>query len=200
MPNIVRRSTGETLPVRREPSPFFGPTSPLRTIERAMDRMMEDLMSWDPFRTMAPVSSLFEPLFGRGLGFVPTFEVKETSDAFVFKADLPGVKESDLDISLSGDRLTISGKRESEEREEGETWYAYERSYGSFTRSFTLPAGADPDHIDADLRDGVLTLTVAKRPEAQPKKIEVKAKGVIESAVEKVKGALGKEKGEPAKA
>jgi HSP20 family protein len=158
---------------------------------------MEDLLGWDPFRTMAPMMGR-EPMYE--LGFAPSFEVKETRDAYVFKADLPGVKEGDLEISMSGNTLTISGKREATEREEGDTWYAYERSYGNFSRTFTLPEGADADHAVAELREGVLTLTVPKRPESQPRKIAVKAKSALEGAVEKVKGALGKDKGEPAKA
>ncbi|HYG68700.1 MAG TPA: Hsp20/alpha crystallin family protein, partial [Anaeromyxobacteraceae bacterium] len=106
--------------------------------------------------------------------FVPSFEVKETKDAYVFKADLPGIREEDLDINLTGNRLTVSGKREEEKRSEEERYYAYERSYGSFSRSFTLPEGVDAEHVDAELRDGVLTVRIAKRPEVQPKRIEVK--------------------------
>jgi len=86
----------------------------------------------------------------------------------------PGVREEDLDISLTGNRLTVSGKREEEHREEDDRYYAYERSYGSFSRSFTLPEGGDVDHARADLSNGVLTVTLPKRPEVQPKKIEVK--------------------------
>jgi HSP20 family protein len=105
--------------------------------------------------------------------FVPSFEVKENKDSYLFKADLPGVKEEDLDISLVSHRLTISGKREAEKREEGETWYAYEREYGSFTRSFTLPEGVDPEHVRAELKNGVLHLVIPKKPEVQPRKIQV---------------------------
>jgi HSP20 family protein len=100
--------------------------------------------------------------------------VKETKDAYVFKADLPGIREEDLDISLTGNRLTVSGKREEEKREEDDRFYAYERSYGSFSRSFTLPEGIDVEHAQADLNDGVLTVSVPKKPEVKPKKIEVK--------------------------
>ena len=130
-------------------------------------RMMRELMHWDPFRA--------EQLdYGQDAGrYAPTFEVKENQDSYVFKADLPGVKQDDLDISLVSNRLTISGKREAEQRDEGETWYAYEREYGSFTRAFTLPEGVDPDHVRADLKDGVLTLLIPKKPEVQPKKIAV---------------------------
>jgi HSP20 family protein len=76
------------------------------------------------------------------LRFVPDFEVKETKEGFVFKADVPGIKEKDLEITMTGNRLTISGKREAEMEERSDTYYACERSYGSFTRAFTLaPAG-----------------------------------------------------------
>jgi HSP20 family protein len=147
---------------------------------------MRDLMRWDPFAEMFPTVNRLE-----SVTFAPRFEVKETKDAYVFKGDLPGIDEKDLDITLTGNRLTVSGKREAEQRQENDTYYAYERSYGSFSRSFTLPEGADFEHCEADLSNGVLTLSVPKRPEHQPKKISLKAIG------EKVKGALGgKENGQ----
>jgi HSP20 family protein len=148
-------------------------------------RLMRDFMNWDPFAEMAP--SLIRA--GESM-FSPRFEVKETKNAYVFKADLPGLEEKDLEITVTGSRVTVSGKREAENKDEGETYYAYERSYGSFSRSFTLPEGADADHAEADLRNGVLTLSIPKTPEHQPKKISVKGLG------DKVKGVLGsKEKG-----
>jgi len=133
-------------------------------------RIMRSLLGWDPFREMAP----YFPEES-SLAFSPAFEVKETKDGFVFKADVPGLKESDLEVSVSGNRLTVSGKREQEKQEQSETYYAYERSYGSFTRSFTLPEGTDPNAVRAELKDGVLTMTMPKTPEAQPKKIPVKS-------------------------
>ena len=133
-------------------------------------RMMRELMQWDPFKA----ESLQYGQYGQDEGrFLPAFEVKENKDSYLFKADLPGVKEDDLDISLVSNRLTISGKREAEKRDEGETWYAYEREYGSFTRSFTLPEGVDPEHVRAELKNGVLHLVIPKKPEVQPKKIQV---------------------------
>jgi len=131
-------------------------------------RQLREWLGWDPFGEMMPM------LHGEE-GFVPRFDVKETPDSFVFKADLPGVKDSDLDISLTGNRLTISGKREStrEQGDENSRYYAYERSYGTFSRSFTLPAGVDPDAVKAELKNGELTLMVPKKPEAQPKRINV---------------------------
>ncbi len=140
--------------------------------EREWDpfRTMRDVLRWDPFSESSP------RWFGEELGFAAAFEVKETAEAFIFKADLPGIKAEDLDVKLTQNRLTISGKREAEKTEKGETFYTFERSYGSFARSFTLPEGTLGEKIDADLKDGVLTVTLPKKPEAQPKQINVKAK------------------------
>ncbi len=136
---------------------------------------------WDPFETMREMLNwgglgLAEPLrllTGRE-GFVPTFDVKETKDAYLFKADLPGVKQDDVEISLTGNRLTISGKREAEKRDEGERYFAFEREYGAFSRSFTLPDGVDTEHVSAEMKDGVLAVMLPKKPEVQPKKIALK--------------------------
>ncbi len=127
-------------------------------------------MHWDPFQRMAP--SWPEEQSAR---FAPDFEVKETKEGFLFKADVPGVKEKDLEITMTGDRLTITGKREAEMEERTDTYYACERSYGSFTRSFTLPDGTGGgDRIRAELNQGVLTLLLPKKPELQPRRIELK--------------------------
>jgi HSP20 family protein len=125
--------------------------------------LARDLFGWDPF-------------FGgrQASAFAPTFEVKETNDAFMIKADIPGVVDNNLDINLHNGVLTVSGHRDAEERHEGETYALYERQYGSFTRSFSLPDVADGDRIDAKLADGVLTLSIPKRAEAKPKKIALK--------------------------
>jgi HSP20 family protein len=132
---------------------------------------LRDLMRWDPFREIAPAWTSLE-----GAGFAPAFEVKETKEGFVFTADLPGVAEKDLQVQLSENRLSISGKRESEQTEQGETFYTSERSYGSFTRAFTLPEGIDRDKLRAELKGGVLSVIVPKRPEALPKKISIATK------------------------
>ncbi len=129
-------------------------------------RMMRELMRWDPYRDNLMALDT--------QAFMPSFEVKETPTAYVFKADLPGIKEEDLDIQLLGNRLTIGGKRETEKKEDNETWHVIERSYGSFSRSFTLPEEISANKVDAHLVNGVLTLTVMKNPEAQPQKIRIK--------------------------
>jgi HSP20 family protein len=133
-------------------------------------RMMRDMLRWDPFQEMAPLFNN-EPTYS----FSPAFEVKETKEAYLFKADVPGVKEQDIEVTMTGNRLTISGNRNEEKEEKTETYYSCERKYGTFSRSYTLPEGSDFEHIHADLKAGVLTVAVPKLPEVQPKKISVKA-------------------------
>lgn len=134
-------------------------------------RAMRDLLRWDPFREMAPLVPSF-PALERS-GFNPSFEVTETKDGYVFKADVPGVKAEEIEIATTGNRLQISGKRESEQESKTDTVYTYERQYGSFSRSFTLPDGADLEHGKSELKDGVLTVVIPKRPGEQTKKIAV---------------------------
>jgi HSP20 family protein len=132
-------------------------------------RLMRDWLRWDPFREMAPPSF---PAF-EGLPWNPTFEVTENKDGFLFKADVPGVKKEDLEISTSGNRLQISGRRDAEKETKGDTVYTYERQYGSFLRIFTLPDGADLENAKSELKDGVLALVIPKLPGAQAKKIPI---------------------------
>jgi HSP20 family protein len=156
MANIVKRTPGGQVAPRAE---------------RDFPRTVWDLLAWDPFR-------MLEPAFRRGEEealFVPRFDVKETKDAYVFKADLPGVREEDVEVSMTGNRLTVTGKRESESKEGDETYYTSERSYGTFTRSFTLPDGVDGEKIRAEMKDGVLAVTVPKKAEVQAKRIPISA-------------------------
>jgi len=137
-------------------------TAPARYAARDPFQVARELLSWDPFFAGRQVSA-----------FVPAFEVKETNDAFVLKADIPGVAESDLDIAVHNSVLTVSGTRHAEERKEGDSYALYERQYGSFSRSFSLPDAADGERVEAKLDSGVLTLTIWKRAQAKPRKIAV---------------------------
>lgn len=133
-------------------------------------RYLREMMKWDPFSEMAPLLGA-QPMEGVS----PAFDVVESQQAFVFKADLPGFNEKDLDITCSGNVLTISGSRRNEREEKGDTYYVCERSHGSFTRAFTLPQGADSDHMNAVMKEGVLTVTVPRLSPAPSRKIPVKA-------------------------
>ena len=149
--SLVARTNGNT-------------TSPARYVARDPFQMARDLLSWDPFFGGTRQTS----------AFVPAFEVKETNEAFILKADIPGVAESDLDIAVHNNVLTVSGNRQAEERKEGESYALYERQYGSFSRSFSLPDTADGDRVEAKLEAGVLTLTIWKKAEAKPRKIALR--------------------------
>lgn len=131
-------------------------------------RALRAWMGWDPFQEL----SALRPLSAEA--FMPAFDVKEQGDALVFRADVPGVAEKDLEVTVSGNRLTVAGKRESEKRSDGEQNHIYERSFGSFSRTFTLPDGCKLDAIHAQLSDGVLTLHVPKAEASTPKRIDVK--------------------------
>jgi HSP20 family protein len=134
-----------------------------RAVTRDPYSFARELLGWDPFFGARQVSA-----------FAPAFEVKETNDSFVVRADLPGLEEKDLDVSLHGGVLTVSGSRQAEDRSEGESYALYERQFGSFSRSFSLPDMADSERIEAKLDNGVLTLTIGKKAEAKPKKIALK--------------------------
>src|SRR6202012_5898887 len=90
----------------------------------------------------------------------PAFEVRETADRYVFKADMPGMKETNVDINVTGNRLSVTGTRETEQIEQTDTVYTEERTFGTFARSFVLPEGADVDHVQAALKEGVLTIVI----------------------------------------
>lgn len=107
-------------------------------------------------------------------GFVPTFNVIETPEGFVLEADLPGVAESDIAITLEKDTLVISGSRSAAEKKETDSYHLVERRYGKFERRFKLPELADGDNVTANLANGVLTVKVPKRPEVAPRTIEIK--------------------------
>ena len=132
-------------------------------------RAMREMLRWDPFREMTPMLTAIPDVDG----WNPSFDVTETADAYLFKADVPGVKPDDLEIMTTGNRIEISGKRETENETKTDKVYTYERRYGSFSRTFTLPDGADLTHAKSELKDGVLTLVIPKLVAAHAKKIPI---------------------------
>lgn len=103
----------------------------------------------------------------------PAVDVHESESAFHFTAELPGLTKDDIDITIEENNLTLSGERQFEEKEEGENYHRIERSYGSFTRSFTLPGQVDTETVKAEFKDGVLNITVPKTEQAMPKKVTI---------------------------
>jgi len=146
---------------------------PLRSLG-SMDpfRVMREFLSLDPFSEMQSMMGGMGAM--NQIAFAPDIEVKETKDGYMICADVPGLKEEDVTIDVAGNRLSISGKREEEQRDEGDRYWAYERSFGSFSRSFTLPEGVNPEQIDARLDKGVLSVHIPKVKAEEPKRIQVK--------------------------
>ena len=147
-----------------------------------------ELMPWRPFggelsSLRREMDSLWNRFFGetpslRRLGeeWSPSVDVSETKDNFVVKAELPGLEAKDVDVSISGEVITIKGEKKKEEEEKDEHHHYVERYYGSFQRSFRLPTNVKPDKIEASFEKGVLKVTLPKVEEAKKKKIEVKVK------------------------
>lgn len=149
---------------------------------------MHELMEWKPFREVSrlrrEMDRLFEDFFGPGrralrpleMEWGPAVDVEETADQVTVKAEIPGITPKDIDISLSGDVLTLKGEKKAEREEKGKNYHLVERSYGSFSRSLRLPAAVDADKIEATYKDGILIIACPKKEKVKPKVIEVKAK------------------------
>ncbi len=103
----------------------------------------------------------------------PSVDIAETDNGFEVRAELPGVKQEDVNVSVRDNVLTLRGEKRQEETDEGKDYRRVERHYGSFQRAFTLPPNVDADAITAAYRDGVLTLIVPKAEEAKPKEIPI---------------------------
>ena len=142
---------------------------------------------FDPFREFQQMQKTFEMmnrLFNvpgksaeaPGVDFVPAVNTREADDAYYIEVDLPGVKKEDISIDVKDNVLTISGERKVEEERKEDEFYRVESFYGKFERSFTLPEDVDADKIEAEAKDGVLTVKIPKAQSVDkaPKKIEIK--------------------------
>lgn len=140
---------------------------------------------WDPFRDVLALqnrmNSLFQD-FNRGdnggdlmttASFVPPVDIYEDEHKITLKLEVPGMKESDLDIQLENNTLTVKGERKFENEEKEENFHRIERRYGSFFRSFTIPNTVNPEKVKANYDAGVLRIELEKRAEAKPKQIKV---------------------------
>jgi HSP20 family protein len=144
---------------------------------------MRVLMPWTGTATLRKeMERLFDRFFERGwpklaeLGeWEPTLDLSETKDAVIVKAELPGVEQKDIAVSLQEGMLTIKGEKEAEKEEKDKRHHRVERSYGAFFRSIRLPAAVDASKVTAAFKDGVLTVTLLKLPEAKGTTIPVEA-------------------------
>jgi HSP20 family protein len=128
-------------------------------------REMDDF--WNRFFEEAPLAE-------RAWEWTPSVDISETDGNIQVKAELPGLEAKDIDVDVSGDVLTLRGEKMKEEEQKDERYYCRERYAGSFQRSFRLPAGVQGDKVDAEFKNGVLTVNIPKSEEGKQKKIEIK--------------------------
>jgi HSP20 family protein len=144
------------------------------------------LSRWTPFHELEEMRNEMSRMFGwpadgaDSEGFLdslwsPAVDIVQEGDHFVVKADLPGMKKDDIEITLNGDTLTISGEKKREDETKSDGCYRRERYYGKFSRSLVLPSSIDTSRIEATYKDGVLSLTVPKSEEARPKQIKIQS-------------------------
>jgi HSP20 family protein len=160
-----KRGKQEIAARREEDNPFLA-------LHQRMDQLFEDFFSdfEGAFRTPG-----WGVLSRRGLGSTPSVDVSETDDEVIVTADLPGLSEKDVEVTLDNDLLTIKGSRNEEREEKKRNYRVMERAYGEFQRVIPIPVGVDKEKVKAAFKNGVLKLSLPKRPEArtQRKKIEV---------------------------
>ncbi len=147
-----------------------------------------NLVRWEPFADLRyMMDKAFEdtvrpvPL-RRGFSEIPSvpLDMYQTADDVVVKATIPGINPEDVDITITGDVLTIKGENKVEEEKKNTDYFYRERGVGSFTRTINLPADLQTDKADASFENGVLTLSIPKAEEIKPKQIKIKAKDVVE--------------------
>ena len=173
------------LPVKQEPSTTVArrPQSllqPFETLREEVDRIFDEFTRgfgrWPFGRRIFDVEPLLRYETSLGVS-APVVDVVEKEKEYQISAELPGLDEKDVEVSVADDMLTIKGEKKEEKEEKAKNYYVSERSYGAFQRSFQLPSGVDAEKIEAKFQKGVLTVTLPKTPEAQKKekKIAIKA-------------------------
>lgn len=140
--------------------------NPLALMQREMNRMFDSFTRTWGADTFSADNGVF----------TPRMEVTEDAKAFVVTAELPGINEKDIDLTIAGDTLTLRGEKKEEKEEKGKNYFYSERSYGSFSRSIPLPRQIDADKVAAGFKKGILTITLPKTAAAMDdlKKIPVK--------------------------
>lgn len=147
------------------------------------------IVRFDPFRELTTMQDRINRIFGdiyyrsfdddvmsRGDWMPPVDIYQNGNQELVIKAELPGLKKEDLDVRVENNTLTLRGERKREETVKNEQFHRVERSYGAFSRSFSLPSTIDTEKVNADFTDGVLSITLPLKEEAKPRQIEVKVK------------------------
>lgn len=142
-----------------------GTPSPVSDLQREIDRVFENF--WGGFGTPSMLRGTGGTTFGSGVDV--RIDASEDDKGYHLVAELPGMSEADVEVTVTDNLLTLSGEKKEEKEEEGENWHRRERSFGSFRRSFALPAEVDQEKIHASFKDGVMTIDLPKSQAAQKK-------------------------------
>lgn len=152
------------------------------------------IVRYDPFRDLRTlqeeVNRLFSTNLTRGFGeegigrgaWNPSVDIYENKDQIVLEAELPGMNRDDFELSVENNVITLRGERQFEKRDDSDNYHRVERSYGSFTRSFTLPQTVSAEGATAEYRNGVLRVTLPKREETKARRIEIAGEGARTAA------------------
>lgn len=148
---------------------------PFMTLRREIDRLFDDFFSLRPFRAPFAMEPFQRWAMGDS-GAMHHADFVEHEDRYEITVEVPGMKEKDLSVAFTDSMLTVRGETAEEKEEKKADYYLSERRRGSFSRRFSLPDGVDTDKVEASLRQGVLTITLPKKPEAmkKEKKVEIK--------------------------
>jgi HSP20 family protein len=144
---------------------------------------MNNVTRWNPttayLTTREPFFRMFDSFFNSDAqgeetrAWVPPVDIQENGDAYLFHAELPGMSKEDIHITLENSVLRLSGERKFEKDAKKENYHRVERTYGTFTRTFTLPTQVDPEQVQAAFENGILTITVPKAEQAKPRRITI---------------------------
>ena len=142
---------------------------------------MAMLTRWEPLRDLARLQDEMSRLFddrlykaGESVGWTPACDIYEDDETVSLRFELAGVDPKSVDIRFENGVMTVRGERKLEKEDRRDDYHRVELSYGTFTRSFSLPATVDPEKIRADAKDGILTVSLPKKAEAKPRSIQVK--------------------------
>jgi len=142
----------------------FDPFEDLTRLQREMNRLFDDSVRTNGWGATEHVSSR---------AWAPPVDIYEDQNEIVVNVELPGIKQDDIDIQVTGDTLTLRGERKFEDTQKKDNYVRVERSYGSFQRSFTIGVPVQSDRVTANYRDGILSIRLPKSEEVKPKKVQV---------------------------
>jgi HSP20 family protein len=149
--------------IRWRPKDLFTTFEGLYDFRDEMDRLIKGLSGWGQLESGE-----------EGMSWFPAIDLEDETDKYVVKAELPGMKQQDIKVTVNDGTLVLSGEKKEEHKEKKGSYFRHERSFGKFQRAFTLPSHIQSDKIKAHYKDGILEIDIPKSEEVKPKQVEVK--------------------------